>query len=213
MQSIFAYEIKNSGVRSGAELFAAMSKDGVFRTLVGMQFLSREFYEKNQSNFYEGILHEDDPFSCISVLRAERVSHRKRSLYYYRRRSMSITGAPLSFNNIYGKLIGIMEIVKFMQGGNFSPGVRKMMSKHLRWTQGAMKIEYDSLSAAEKSKADKLNAEEKEALAFYLGDIRDFGSREMWFVRAYYMTRDFLLPINSGRREFVKGIVKKFSGG
>jgi len=166
-------EKEYSEVVSGEELYVRMSRDGRFRPMVWLQFFSHAFYYDNKLSFYEGIMHEDVQFSYITVLKAKRVSHRRKAFYHYRRRKGAITSNLFTFRHVYGKLICLMTILDFMEKNRFKNETIQRMSNYLTWLASAMKDTYNVLSESEKEKEKDLSAEEKNTLAFYLQNHRN----------------------------------------
>lgn len=166
-------EKEYSDIYTGADLYVAMRRDGVFRPMVWLQFISKAFYENKHLAFREGIIHEDVLFSYISVLKAQRVSHRRKVFYHYRRREGTITSA-YSFKHVYGKLVCLIEISSFMKSQVFDRNVIQLMGSYLQWLQGDMKTQYGHLSEEEKNKVVTLLPEERVAMHYYLGEIKDF---------------------------------------
>lgn len=166
-------EKEYSDIYTGADLYVAMRRDGVFRPMVWLQFISKAFYENKHLAFREGIIHEDVLFSYISVLKAQRVSHRRKVFYHYRRREGTITSA-YSFKHVYGKLVCLTEISSFMKSQVFDRNVIQLMGSYLQWLQGDMKTQYGHLSEEEKNKVVTLLPEERVAMHYYLGEIKDF---------------------------------------
>lgn len=167
-------EKEYSEVVSGEELYVRMSRDGRFRPMVWLQFFSHAFYYDNKLSFYEGIMHEDVQFSYITVLKAKRVSHRRKAFYHYRRRKGAITSGQAKFSHVYGKLICLMSIMHFMESRRFDQDVIQCMSNYLTWLSGSMKSIYNGLPKEEKSKTAELDDKERSSLEFFLSEHGNF---------------------------------------
>lgn len=133
-------------IYSGEELYVRMRKDDVFRTMIWTMLIRADYYRNVQLSFYEGILHEDVLFTLQCVLNAERVSHRKKVFYHYRRRAGSITTDDVPMKRLHGKLVVMVNLVRFMQKRKFHVETYQYMRYYLSWLWDAMKEEYCSLT-------------------------------------------------------------------
>lgn len=156
------YRSKEYGkVYTGQELYVKMRKDNTFRPMVWLQMINREYYVNKELSFYEGILHEDVLFTTQCILQAERVSHRKKTFYHYRRRTGAITSDSVSFAKVYGKFVSLINIIVFLQRNNFNAEVELYMRNYLQWLLNEARKEYASLPIIEKLKIDSLSLTEK----------------------------------------------------
>lgn len=103
------------GVYSGQDIMEEFHRIGGYRTSVCLQFFLKEFLEKNVLDFYEGILHEDDAFTFISMLLAQRTSHIKKQLFNRRVREGSIMTKAISTENVRGYIIVYIQLSLFIQ--------------------------------------------------------------------------------------------------
>lgn len=78
------------GVYTGKEFFEMSIENRQLTVEIWRQFLKREFLQKTNIKFLEGILHEDNLFYFYVVMEARRVCHLNDVLYYYRQRADSI---------------------------------------------------------------------------------------------------------------------------
>jgi len=83
---IYEYE----GIFTGRELFCRFSENKDYKIEVWRQVLKREFLIINNLFFYEGILHEDNLFSFLCAMKANRVMNINREYYIYRQHNGSI---------------------------------------------------------------------------------------------------------------------------
>lgn len=78
------------GIYTGREFFCATMQNNEFEVMAWRQFFRRDFLEKNQIRFLEGIYHEDNLFSFYAAIEAQRVCNLNDVLYHYRQRENSI---------------------------------------------------------------------------------------------------------------------------
>ena len=99
-----------SSLQTGAEMFLEMVRNDEYRSPVQYYFYRREFIEKTDLIFHEGILHEDEEFNLFALLYAQRVKHIPDVLYHHRFRADSIMGAKSTYKNTSS----CYEIIKAM---------------------------------------------------------------------------------------------------
>lgn len=103
-----------SGVYSGPKMMETMYANHEYWMTVWLQLYRRDFLLTNELQFYEGIIHEDNLFSYISILSAERCGYLKDELYMKRVRPHSITTSRTSFENVYGYFICFLKMKDFL---------------------------------------------------------------------------------------------------
>ncbi len=157
-----------SGLTSGRELFIKMTGNGEFRPSPCMLISKREFIEKNNLRFCNGLLHEDNLFiiQCLSF--AERVRYVNANLYFRRVRYDSIMTGSFLIKRIYSyyKIIKILE--QFAKDNNF--GSDKAFFDAFKYQLSVM--DFNACDIAENVSSDELNAfidtlDEAEAVDFY----------------------------------------------
>ena len=87
------------GIFSGAELFAELVDNRDYRSPVQYLFFRRAFLQEKNLVFHRGILHEDEEFTFLALLFADRVMHIPQVLYHHRIREDSIMGMKFSKAN------------------------------------------------------------------------------------------------------------------
>lgn len=101
-------------VLSGKEYFDLLHKNQDYKVNVQLLFINKQFYFDNNLRFKEGILHEDNLFTFISLLKANRVAHISEAFYKRRVREGSIMTVKESFKNVYGYFIVHLEMLKIV---------------------------------------------------------------------------------------------------
>ncbi len=115
-------------VYRGPELFGLMQQKGAHRASVCLYLVRRGYMERTGLRFHEGIIHEDELFSLLLCLRAERTGIIRRSFFKRRFRANSTMTARFSMRNMQGYFTVADEAVKFAAGcGN--PAVRKQVRR------------------------------------------------------------------------------------
>ena len=120
-----------SHVTSGPELFRQMVMADEYRVSPCLQFLRRSFCEEKNLRFYEGIVGEDNIFTCEAILAAKRVSHIKDRLFYRRVRKNSIMTSDGGFESVRGFFVGFLEIEKIFCKNTLQPQEQEALAKVL----------------------------------------------------------------------------------
>ena len=144
------------GVLNGTDMYVKMRAKGVFRPMVWLQLLRRQYLIEEKLTFREGILHEDILFTTCGTLQAKRVGHRNVQLYHYRRRENSISGSRITFERVYGKYVSLTTLLQYMSEHDFGSQVHLYMARYLKWLYENITGDIKSLSEGEKRKAQKL---------------------------------------------------------
>lgn len=110
-----AYQRKKSyGVyQQGRELFSDLVRNGDYYTSACLQCLSREFINRNNLSFLEGIFYEDNLFTLKGIILANKVMHQNRTVLLRRVRGGSIMQSKLKFHNFYSVFISYWEMIQF----------------------------------------------------------------------------------------------------
>lgn len=111
-----------ASVRTGHQLYSLMSAAGDYRPNAVLQFFRRNFLKDNDLWFFEGILHEDELFTFLAMLKAEKVLHVPEAYYLRRIRQNSIMTVPKSYANFKGYFTCYIEMLRFLQDVELDPG-------------------------------------------------------------------------------------------
>jgi glycosyltransferase involved in cell wall biosynthesis len=114
---------------SGADLFARMSENDDHKPMVPMQMFRTEFYRAAGLSFYEGILHEDNLFSFLCAMKAERAGYAPRGYFHRRVRADSIVTTAKGLRNFKGFLITYLEMQRFVQGRDYPEGTSSAIAR------------------------------------------------------------------------------------
>ena len=104
---------------SGMKLFAEMYDNHDYRPNATQLFTRRSFLEENGLRFYDGILHEDELFTFIALLKAKRATHRAYPFYQRRVRSNSIMTVPKTYEHFRGYFICFREMLVYAMNQEF----------------------------------------------------------------------------------------------
>ncbi|MCL2110658.1 MAG: glycosyltransferase [Clostridiales bacterium] len=101
-----------AGVMSGAELFCRMVRMNEYRTSACTQFARKSFIEDKALGFLEGLYFEDNAYTLMAMLRAERAMHTPERMFSRRVRADSIVSSGPGADKVYSGF----QILKHMQG-------------------------------------------------------------------------------------------------
>lgn len=104
-----------SGVYVGTDLLLNMEEAGEYRTSSCMQMASRDFINRNNIRFEEGILHEDNIYTFEVMMNAQRASHIGNAYYMRRVHSNSIMTVKFNWNHCYGYFVTAMRLRRILQ--------------------------------------------------------------------------------------------------
>ena len=112
-EDLTAYYKRNKeygGVRTGEELFCALSADDAYRSQASMYLMKREYQQSKNIIFYEGITHEDQLYTFLALIQAPRTSHVNEPLFTRRIRENSVMTEVVKFGNVEGLLTCFTEM-------------------------------------------------------------------------------------------------------
>jgi glycosyltransferase involved in cell wall biosynthesis len=112
--------------QNGDELLNMMLNTQSHNCVVWLLFIRRSFLESTALRFYEGIIHEDELFTTLLMLKSNNIYCLKQNLVAHRIRQASTMGRTFSRRNIYCYLIVADELLKFSH--------KPIIHKYLRYT-------------------------------------------------------------------------------
>ncbi len=134
----------------GQEMLIRMRRTGEYRANTGMQFFRREFLKKHGHYFQPGIYHEDNDFTFITMLTAERTGYTE-GVYLRRRiREGSIMTARISFAHSYGYFRGFLNMLSFISQQDFPEELTDVLYDSLRGVLDNAKSRYNELPEEER---------------------------------------------------------------
>jgi glycosyltransferase involved in cell wall biosynthesis len=148
-------------VYSGCELFTELHKDRAYCVSACLQMIRRDYLAEAGIAFPVGLLYEDNLFSIQCMLSAERVSHRKKVLFYRRVRKGSIITAGITFKNVYGYFCCYLGMTAYLQGKNIPAETEHFVEDELRIISNNAANFYRRLPESEQKEVDKLPVEQR----------------------------------------------------
>lgn len=96
----------------GRELFTDFVQNGDYYVQSSLQCLKKEFIDRNQLSFEDGLLYEDNLFMFMSMMLAGKVMHQNRVVLSRRIRAGSIMQSSPKFHNFYSLSYTYQKIVE-----------------------------------------------------------------------------------------------------
>lgn len=106
-------EVLESKVRSGSDFFEELLKKNIYKSPVWLNFISLSYLRWIKLKFYPKILHEDELFTPLLLIQANRVNYISKKFFKRRVRSGSIMTSNKNEKNIYGYITVCNELLKF----------------------------------------------------------------------------------------------------
>lgn len=115
-------------VYNGIEIANKMQSANDYRVPVWLQFWKRRFIEEKQLYFFDRLIYEDELFTYMALMQAERVACIKKTYHMYRRHEDTITMRKIKPINIKSMLIIIQEISAYWYA-NLDKGINSISYK------------------------------------------------------------------------------------
>lgn len=146
-------------VYDGFGYFRRIKENNEFVAPAWTYLIRRDFIQKNDLRFYEGIQREDDLFQITSLCHAKRVGHVDRKLVNHRIRSGSIITQARKLQYAYSDMIVAMELCRL--AGSCAPDEETYLQilDNARATYMLAAQDYASLSPEEQAKVSTLPPE------------------------------------------------------
>lgn len=112
-QTLYQRNATYPEIYTGSDIFVNMINNHDLIVSVCFQCFRREFLIENQITFHEGIIHEDNLFSIISLISSKKVYHLEKNLYIRQVRNNSIMTSKTHKDSFNGYFICIIELIKF----------------------------------------------------------------------------------------------------
>lgn len=107
-----------SGMYTGLHLLNVLLDNGIYRSSVCLVFIRRERLAEWGLSFYSGIIHEDELFTALLYLQAQRVAHVNRTFFKRRVRPDSIMTRAYGEVNMKAYFTVATQLLHFGKGKN-----------------------------------------------------------------------------------------------
>lgn len=174
------------GVMTGCQLMARFAELDSFCVSPALQFIRRNFLDESGTRFYEGIVHEDNLFTCLMLARASRTAFLNDRLYVRRVRSESTMTAKREMRHVYGHFKSAYELESWLRAnaGECERRFVRALLHHIAFCYD--RAAYDALSFDEAQlEARAIELDPDEELSFRLHVIEH--ARETDGIRKEYL--------------------------
>jgi glycosyltransferase involved in cell wall biosynthesis len=137
---------------SGLEMYCRMQKNKDYYAPTWLTIMKRELLKAEGLRFYPGILHEDELFTFLLMMKANAAAHVKEGFYYRRIRDNSIMTQPISERNLEG-LYQAMHGIKKHFDTISDNSARDVILEHICTFFDRILAGYDLMPDSQKDKA------------------------------------------------------------
>lgn len=146
---------------TGTQVFRDLTERKECRSSPCLQFVRREHLERHNIRFLDGIIHEDNLFTFLNIMQAERVALVNEPYYIRRVREGSIMTRPTQFANTYGYLMCFAHMAAFALAHTYDREVTNAVMSLIGEMKRGVQRTYGQLSAEEKARTAELSALER----------------------------------------------------
>lgn len=174
------------GVMTGQELLVRFSEEDSFCVSPALQFIRREFLEESGIRFPEGIIHEDNLFTCLMLAHAQHAAFIDDQLYLRRVRAESTMTSKRELRHVYGHFKCAYELEAWLRGNAdaCSPAFCRALLHHIAFCYDQAAFDALELDPRQlEARAEELGTDER--ISFGLHVIEH--AREMGGVRKEYL--------------------------
>ena len=134
------------GVMTGRQLMARFAELDSFCVSPALQFVRRGFLEESGIRFYEGIVHEDNLFTCLMLAAAPRAAFLNEPLYVRRVRAGSTMTEAREMRHVYGHFKAAYELEAWLRAhaGECSEEFVRALVRHVAFCYD--RAAFDALS-------------------------------------------------------------------
>lgn len=138
------------GIRTGLNMFVDMVENHEYSVSSCRQFLSRFYLQSINLSFYEGIFHEDNLFTFLSIIQALRVMHIWKEYFYRRVRKESIITKKETYRNFEGYFVCYVNMLAFTLTHRFEDSANQAALRQVKAVCVSAKRIFNNLTPVEK---------------------------------------------------------------
>ncbi|KAA6346071.1 putative glycosyltransferase EpsJ [termite gut metagenome] len=125
------YILESNIVYKGHEIVEYLINKKIYSAAPWLVFTRISYLQSIHLNFYPGIIHEDQLFTFLLFLQADRVCFIPKSYFQRRIRPHSTMTSPVSMKNIHGYITVCRELVTYAQASHFTV-YRRLINKQIK---------------------------------------------------------------------------------
>lgn len=142
----YEYDAQVPQVLTGQALFQMMKADKKYRVSPCLGLYRLSFLKEHQVTFKEGIVHEDNLFSLVTILSAQRVSHVTDQILIRRVREGSTMTVQKNFMHLYGYMVCLREMAGFLRQLPYSQDLYLDVASELDNIMRCMRSDFKSIA-------------------------------------------------------------------
>lgn len=146
---------------SGQTLFQYLKQNKSYRVSPCMQMIRTKYLKNIGLLFHEGIIYEDNIFTFISLLKANRVLKVDNPYYLRRYREDSIMTDMVQIKNVVGYLTCLRQMLFFVESELLDPQVEKEAIETIKSILRSIQTNYERLDIKERKKSETLSPVDK----------------------------------------------------
>ena len=157
-------------IYKGSQLLMKMHANGDYVACPVLYILKKEFIERTNIKFIEGIIHEDNPFTYQCMLEAKKVGYIHEQFFKRRIRNNSITTLKTSFEHVYGYFKSIVKMQEILAAVDIEECEVESALNIQKSKLVIARNKYIQIDEFEKKATSGLDLEEKTLFEMYIVD-------------------------------------------
>ncbi len=147
---------------AGAELFRKMTDNNEFRASPCLQLIRTQYLRNSGVLFHEGIIFEDNVFTLINMVFAQRTGYIKKAYFKRRYRAESTTTSEKKFRHCYGYFACYHDLLALEERfGTLSPEQQNAVYRFMDRLVHNSRLMYSQIAKEEKEKQSLLSPAER----------------------------------------------------
>lgn len=111
-------QLNDNQVYSGKSMISELLMQRAYRCSPCIHFIRRKIIDSFQLRFYPGIIHEDELFSALLYLQAERAGYINNAFFKRRLRADSVMTTKYSMKNVHSYLVVVEQLLLFAKNSD-----------------------------------------------------------------------------------------------
>ena len=127
----YSHSVQNDVVKNGTESFLCASSNGEYYAQACLRMYRLDYLRDNGFQFDEGIIHEDESFSFLAYIHADRVESTGERYYYRRYRPGSIMMSCSHIQSAHGHRTAAETLLRYMCERDLNQAQRELYKRKI----------------------------------------------------------------------------------